>query len=41
MWIKNLNRKSDEVLEQAAQGDGGVIPGGLEEMCSCGTEGHG
>ena len=30
------------VLEQAAQGDGGVtIPGGFQEPCGCGTEGHG
>ena len=33
-------------LEQAAQGDGGItIPGGVPELCGCGTEdvvsGHG
>ena len=28
-------------MAQAAQGGGGVtIPGGVEEMCGCGTEGH-
>ena len=31
-----------EVLEQAAQGGGGVtILGGVHEKCSCGTEEHG
>ena len=30
------------MLEQAAQGGGGVsIPGGVQEMCRCDTEGHG
>jgi len=30
------------VLEQAAQGDGGVtIPGGVQETFRCCTEGHG
>lgn len=30
------------MLEQAAQGRGGVIvPGGVQEECGCGTEGHG
>jgi len=30
------------VLDQAAQGGGGVtIPGGVQEMWRCGTEGHG
>jgi len=30
------------VLERAAQGGGGVtVPGGIQETCRCGTEGHG
>jgi len=29
-------------LAQAVQGDGGVtIPEGVQEVCACGTEGHG
>jgi len=29
-------------VAQAAQGGGGVtIPGGVPELCGCGTEGHG
>ena len=37
-----LLRKSDEALEEAAQGSGGVtIPGGVHEKGRCGTEGHG
>ena len=29
-------------MEQAAQGGGGVTdPGGVQETCSCGTEGYG
>ena len=28
-------------MTQAAQGSGGVtVPGGVQEMCGCGTEGH-
>ena len=39
---KFLLRKSGEVLEQAAQGSGGVtILGGVHEKGRCGTEGHG
>jgi len=34
--------KSGEALAQAAQGGGGVtVPGGVQEMCVCGTEGCG
>jgi len=37
-----LLRKSDEELEQPAQGGGGVtVPGGVQEKQRCGTEGHG
>jgi len=33
---------SHQALGQAAQGSGGVpIPGGVQEMCRCGTSGHG
>ena len=29
-------------MTQAAQGGGGVtVPGGVQEPCGCGTEGHG
>ena len=29
-------------MAQAAQGGGGVtVPGGVQEPCGCGTEGHG
>jgi len=38
---KNLLRKSGEALEHTAHGGGGVnIPGGVQELCRCGTEGH-
>ena len=38
---KFLLRKSDEAVTQAAQGSGGVtVPGGVQETCGCGTEGH-
>ena len=38
---KILLRKSSEALAQAAQGgDGVTIPGGVQEPCRCGTEGH-
>ena len=38
---KFLLRKSDEVLEQAAQGGGRVtIPGGVQETRGCVTEGR-
>jgi len=43
-WIlgKFLLRNSGDVLEQDAKGGGGVIiPGGVQEMCRCVTEGHG
>ena len=40
-YEKFIFRKSDEGLEQAAQrGNGITVPGGVQEMCSCGTEGH-
>ena len=40
--LLKLLRKSAEVLEEAAWGGGGVsIPGGVQEMWRCGTEGHG
>jgi len=37
--IKKKNYSlSVQVLEQAAQGSGGVtVPGGAQEMCRCGT----
>lgn len=39
---KFLIRKSDEVLEQVAQGGGGIIVhGGVQEKCRYGIEGHG
>jgi len=39
---KFLLRKSDKVLEHAAQGDGGVtVSGGVQEKNRCGTEGLG
>jgi len=39
---KFLLRKSGDALEQAAQGGGGVtVPGGVQEPCGCGSEGHG
>ena len=32
---------NSEAVAQAAQGGGGVtIPGGVQELCRCGTEGH-
>jgi len=35
-------RKSAETLEQAVHRGGGVIiPGGVQEMCRCFSEGHG
>jgi len=35
-------RKNGEALEQAAQGGSGVtIPGGVQEMCRCGTADYG
>ena len=37
-----LLRESSEAVAQAAQGGGAVtVPGGVEEPCGCGTEGHG
>ena len=39
---KFLLIKSGEAVAQAAQGDGGVtVPGGVQELCGCGTEGCG
>ena len=39
-WILGKLLKGKE-LEQAAQGSGGVIvPGGVQEVCRHGTEGH-
>lgn len=38
--IKELT--SSNILEQAAQGGGGVtVSGGVHETCRCGTEGYG
>jgi len=38
----NVIRKSGEALTQAAQGGGGVtVPGDVQEMWRCGTEGCG
>jgi len=42
-WIlgKIYLLKQCQVLEQAAQGSGGVIiPGGFQKTCRCGTSGH-
>jgi len=37
-----LLRKCSEAVAQAAQSGGGItIPGGVQELCGCGTEGHG
>ena len=39
---KNLFSKSGDALAQAAQGGGALtIPGGVQELCRCGTEGRG
>jgi len=39
---KNLFSKSGAALAQAAQGGGALtIPGGVQELCRCGTEGRG
>lgn len=39
---ENFSSESGEGLEQAAQGSGRVtIPGGIQEMCRCGTKEHG
>ena len=43
-WLPLFHlRKSGEALAQAAQGGGGgvTIPGGVQELWRCGTEGHG
>jgi len=41
MRKKILLWKSGEALEQAAQGgDGVTVPGGIQEICRYGTEGH-
>jgi len=35
------NSMSGQVLEQAAQGGGGItVPGGVQGTCRCCTEGH-
>ena len=40
-YWENLLQMSGEAVAQAAQGAGGVtIPGGVQETCICGTEGH-
>jgi len=37
-----LLSKSGEAVAQAAQEGGEVtVPGGVQELCGCGTEGHG
>lgn len=37
-----LLRKSGEVLKKAVQGgDGLTAPGGIQEVCGCGIQGHG
>lgn len=39
---KSLLRKSSDTVAQAAQGGGGVtIPGDVQGLWRCGTEGHG
>lgn len=38
---KHFFSKSGEPLAQAAQGVVGIIHGGAEERCRCGTEAHG
>ena len=42
-WILGkISSQSDEALEQAAWGSGTVtVPGGIQEMCRCGTEEYG
>ena len=38
-WM--LGKVSGDALAQAAQGgDGVTIPGGVQELCGCGTEGR-
>jgi len=37
--IKKLLRRRGSALQQAAEGSGEVIiPGGVQELCGCGTE---
>lgn len=37
-----LHEECGQALEWAALGNGGVlIPGGIQEICGCGTKGHG
>ena len=39
---ENFSSESGETLEQAAHGGGGVtVPGDVQELCECGTEGCG
>lgn len=41
-WEEFLHGKGGQALELAAQGSAGVsIPGGILEVCECGTQGHG
>jgi len=41
-WIFGKFLLSGNTLEQAGQGiDGVTIPGGFQETCRCGTQGHG
>jgi len=43
-WMlgKISSQKEWSGIEQAAQGSGGVTtPGGVQEVCRCGTSGHG
>ena len=41
-WIQSLFINSSDALEQTAQESSGVtVPGGVQETCRYGTEGHG
>jgi len=42
-YLENLpQQKSGQIIEQTAWGSGGVtIPGGVQELQRCGTEGYG
>ena len=41
-YEKFILRKSSETFGQATHGRGGVtVPGGVQEMCRCSTEGYG
>ena len=39
VWDQEKLRKNGEGLAQAAQGGGITVPGGVQEMWRCGTEG--